>query len=150
MILSKHIGYFDPLEQFDVIQLFPSISYALTNLTLILFLNLLIFAFLIYTIIYPNQSHSTSPSVVGDLVRNVYEMLATLAESNIRLSKQVYFPILFYIFLLILISNLVGMIPFSYTVTSSFVFTFYLALALFTGINLIGIHQHAYAIFTFG
>ena len=145
---AKH--YFDPLEQFDVIQLFPSISYALTNLTLILFLNLLIFGFLIYATIYPNQSHSTSPSVVGDLVRNVYEMLATLAESNIRLSKQVYFPILFYIFLLILISNLVGMIPFSYTVTSSFVFTFYIALALFTGINLIGIYQHAYSIFAFG
>ena len=148
--LSNAKHYFDPLEQFDVIQLFPSISYALTNLTLILFLNLLIFGFLIYATIYPNQSHSTSPSVVGDLVRNIYEMLANLAESNIRLSKQVYFPILFYIFLLILISNLLGMIPFSYTVTSSFVFTFYLALALFTGINLIGIYQHAYSIFAFG
>jgi len=148
--LSNSKYYFDPLEQFDVIQLFPSISYALTNLTLILLLNLLIFGFLVYATIYPHQSHSTSPSVVGDLVRNIYEMLANLAESNIRLSKQVYFPILFYIFLLILISNLVGMIPFSYTVTSSFVFTFYIALALFTGINLIGIYQHAYSIFAFG
>jgi ATP synthase subunit 6 len=144
------ITYFDPLEQFDVIQLFPSISFALTNLTLILALNFLILGFLIYATIYPNQTHSTSPSVVGDLVRNIYEMLANLAESNIRLSKQVYFPILFYIFMLILISNLVGMIPFSYTVTSSFIFTFYLALALFTGINLIGVYQHAYSIFAFG
>src|SRR5258705_3378668 len=148
--LSNAKHYFDPLEQFDVIQLFPSISYALTNLTLILFLNLLIFGFLIYATIYPNQGHSSSRSVVGDLVRSIYEMLANLAESNIRLSKQVYFPILFYIFVLILISNLVGMIPFSYTVTSSFVFTFYIALALFTGINLIGIYQHAYSIFAFG
>ena len=144
------ITYFDPLEQFDVIQLFPSISYALTNLTLILALNFLILGFLIYATIFPNQTHSTSPSVVGDLVRNIYEMLANLADSNIRLSKQVYFPILFYIFMLILISNLVGMIPFSYTVTSSFIFTFYLALALFTGINLIGVYQHAYSIFAFG
>jgi F-type H+-transporting ATPase subunit a len=77
-------------------------------------------------------------------------MVANLAESNIRLTKQVYFPLLFYIFMLILVSNLVGMIPFSYTVTSSFIFTFYLSLALFIGINLIGIYQHAYAIFAFG
>jgi ATP synthase subunit 6 len=146
----NYIPYFDPLEQFDVIQLFPSISYALTNLTFILFFNLLLFGFLLYATIYPNQTHSTSPSVVGDLVRNVYEMLANLAESNIRLTKQVYFPILFYIFMLIIISNLVGMIPFSYTVTSSFIFTFYLALALFIGINLIGVYQHAYSIFAFG
>jgi len=144
------ITYFDPLEQFDVIQLFPSISYALTNLTLILLLNLLICGFLIYATIYPNQTHSTSPSIIADLVRNIYEMLANLAESNIRLSKQVYFPILFYLFMLILVSNLVGMIPFSYTVTSSFIFTFYLALALFIGINLIGIYQHTYSIFAFG
>src|SRR5260370_4443 len=144
------ISYFDPLEQFDVIQLLPSISYSLTNLTLILLMNLLLFGFLVYATTYPNQTHSTSPSIVGDLVRNIYEMIANLAESNIRLSKQVYFPILFYIFMLILVSNLVGMIPFSYTVTSSFVFTFYIALALFTGINLIGIYQHAYSIFAFG
>src|ERR1700737_4326427 len=104
--LTNSNHYFDPLEQFDVIQLFPSISYALTNLTLILFLKLLIFGFLIYATIYPNQSHSTSPSVVGDLVRNIYEMLANLAESNIRLSKQVYFPLLFYIFMLFLFSTL--------------------------------------------
>ncbi len=110
------ISYFDPLEQFDVIQLLPSISYSLTNLTLILLMNLLLFGFLVYATTYPNQTHSTSPSIVGDLVRNIYEMIANLAESNIRLSKQVYFPILFYIFMLILVSNLVGMIPFSYTV----------------------------------
>jgi ATP synthase subunit 6 len=150
MTFHTRIGYFDPLEQFDVIQLFPSISYALTNLTLILFLNLGIFAFLIYSTIYPNQTHSTSPSVVSDLIRGIYDMVANLAESNIRLTKQVYFPLLFYIFMLILVSNLVGMIPFSYTVTSSFIFTFYLSLALFIGINLIGIYQHAYAIFAFG
>ena len=146
----NYIPYFDPLEQFDVIQLFPSISYALTNLTVILLLNIILFGFLLYATIYPNQTHSTSPSVLADLVRNVYEMLANLAESNIRLSKQVYFPLLFYIFMLIIVSNLVGMIPFSYTVTSSFIFTFYLALALFIGINLIGVYQHAYAIFAFG
>jgi len=133
-----------------VIQLFPSIHFALTNLTFILLLNLLLFGFLIYATIYPHQSHSTASSVVGDLIRQIYEMVANLAASNIRLTNQVYFPLLFYIFMLILVSNLVGMIPFSYTVTSSFIFTFYLALALFTGINLIGIHQHAYAIFTFG
>jgi F0F1-type ATP synthase membrane subunit a len=111
----------DPLEQFDVIKLVPTISYSLTNLTFILFLNLLLVGFLIYATLYPNQSHSVAPSVLADGVRSVFDLVASLAESNIRLSKQVYFPILLYIFVLILISNLVGMIPFSYTVSSSFI-----------------------------
>jgi F-type H+-transporting ATPase subunit a len=111
----------DPLEQFDVIKLVPSISFSLTNLTFILLVNLFLAAFFIYATIYPNQSHSVAPSVLADGVRSVFDLVASLAESNIRLSKQVYFPILLYIFVLILVSNLVGMIPFSYTVTSSFI-----------------------------
>lgn len=43
-----------------------------------------------------------------------------------------------------------GLIPFSYTITSSFAFTFYLSLSLFIGINILGIYQHSYAIFAFG
>jgi len=140
----------DPLEQFDVFPLFPFVFYSPTNLTLIAFVNFLLLAFVFYATNYPNQSHTTASSVFTGLIRSIHEMLAGLAESNIRLTKQVYFPILYYVFWLILISNLVGLIPYSYTVTSSFVWTFYLSLALFIGVNLLGIYQHSYAIFAFG
>jgi F0F1-type ATP synthase membrane subunit a len=113
--------YSDPLEQFDVFQLLPSVCYSLTNLTLFAIVNMGVFSFLLYATTYKNQSHSVTSSVLSDIIRSIYEMLAGLSESNIRLNKQVYFPILFFIFMLILVSNLVGMIPYSYTVTSSFV-----------------------------
>lgn len=119
--LIMHPQIYDPLEQFDVIKLFPSVSYSLTNLTLILFLNLMLLTFFVYSTIYSNQSHTTAPSVLAEGVRTIFDLVAGLAESNIRISKQIYFPILFYIFLVILINNLIGMIPFSYTVTSSFI-----------------------------
>jgi F-type H+-transporting ATPase subunit a len=140
----------DPLEQFDVIKLLPTISYTLTNLTFILFLNLLLISSFIYATLYSNQSHSLSPSIIAYGVRTVFNLVAGLAESNIRLSKQVYFPILLYVFVLILVSNLVGMIPFSYTVTSSFIWTFFISLSLFIGLNILGVYQHRYAIFSFG
>lgn len=140
----------DPLEQFDVFMLWPSITYSLTNLTLFAILNLSVMGLILYTTTYANQSHTTAPSVISDITRSIYEMLADLSENNIRLSRQVYFPILFFVFLLILITNLVGMIPYSYTVTSSFIWTFYVSLALFIGINLLGIYQHGYAYFSFG
>jgi ATP synthase subunit 6 len=140
----------DPLEQFDVIKLLPFINFGLTNLTLILLFNLLLTGFFNYATIYTNQSHTVAPSVVAYGVRSVFDLVAELATSNIRLSKQVYFPILLYIFAVILISNVVGMIPFSYTVTSSFIWTFFVSLALFIGLNIIGVYQHAYSIFAFG
>jgi len=140
----------DPLEQFDILKLIPTITYSPTNLTVVLLLNLALIGFFIYVAIYPKQSQTVVPSVLADGVRSVFDLVAGLAESNIRISKQVYFPVLLYIFLVILVSNLVGMIPFSYTVTSSFIWTFFVSLALFTGLNILGIYQHAYAIFGFG
>ena len=75
----------DPLEQFDVIQLFPSIHYALTNLTFILFLNLLLFGFLIYATIYPQTKLIALSFRSRRLGPQIYEMVANLADSNIRL-----------------------------------------------------------------
>jgi F-type H+-transporting ATPase subunit a len=42
------------------------------------------------------------------------------------------------IFLFVFISNLVGMVPFSLTVTSYFLVSFYFALATFIALNIIG------------
>ena len=117
---NQHLIY-DPLEQFDILKLIPTITYSPTNLTVILFFNLTLIGFLIYATLYSKQSQTVVPSVFAYGVRSAFDLVAGLAESNIRISKQVYFPILFYIFLVILVSNLVGMIPFSYTVTSSFI-----------------------------
>lgn len=88
----------DPLEQFDVFPLLSFIFYSPTNLTLIAFVNFLVLVFLFYATNYTNQSHTTSSSVLTGLIRTIHDMLANLAESNIRLTKQVYFPILYYIF----------------------------------------------------
>jgi len=96
-MLTPHF-LLDPLEQFDVFPLFPFVFYSPTNLTLIAFVNFLLLAFIFYAINYPNQSHTTASSVLTGLIRSIHEMLANLAESNIRLTKQVYFPILYYVF----------------------------------------------------
>jgi F-type H+-transporting ATPase subunit a len=56
------------------------------------------------------------------------------------LSKRYqYFTTLLFLFGFILIGNLVGLIPYSFTITSSFVVTFFLALSHFIGINIIGL-----------
>lgn len=78
--------------------LLPFVFYSPTNLTLIALVNLLLMFLLLSATIYPNQSHTTASSVLSFIVRSIHEMLANLAESNIRLTKQVYFPILYYIF----------------------------------------------------
>jgi ATP synthase subunit 6 len=50
--------------------------------------------------------------------------------------------LLFSIFLFLLFSNILGLIPFAFTTTSHIVVTFGLAFMFFVGINLIGIKHH--------
>ena len=49
---------------------------------------------------------------------------------------------MFTTFLIIFTCNLLGMIPYSFTVTSHLIVTFAMALAIFIGINIIGILKH--------
>jgi ATP synthase subunit 6 len=42
----------------------------------------------------------------------------------------------------VLVSNLLGMIPYSFTVTSHLIVTFSMALAIFVGMNILGILKH--------
>jgi F-type H+-transporting ATPase subunit a len=58
---------------------------------------------------------------------------------NIIIKVQIYFPYIFSLFLLIIVGNLLGMFPYSYTLTSSIIITLYLSLSFFTGVNIIGL-----------
>jgi ATP synthase subunit 6 len=63
---------------------------------------------------------------------------------NVKKGGSVYFPFLFSIFSFIFFCNLLGMIPFSFTVTSHIVITLGLASMAFIGINIIGIKRHGF------
>jgi ATP synthase subunit 6 len=65
-------------------------------------------------------------------------------ESNILLSKYFLIQIYFIIFSFILFSNLIGLIPFSFTLTSSFILTFSIALITLIIINILAIYRHGF------
>jgi len=66
---------------------------------------------------------------------------------NIDIKKKSFIVIVFFLFTFLLVSNLVGMIPYSYTVTSSLILTFFISTSFFVGINLIGFYHNRSLIF---
>lgn len=76
--------------------------------------------------------------------RAVYQLVRSIVRENLYIQKQQYFTVLFYLFNRLLLANLIGLLPFSFTVTSSFVVTLFLALTHFLGVNLIGVTQHCW------
>lgn len=124
----------DPLEQFDVLAILPSLHF--TNLALLLGLNLVVMA------CFLGAFNAAGRTTYDFVLRNLYQLVRSMAKENIYIRTQQYFSILFYLFTTLLLANLVGLLPYSFTITSSFVVTFFIALTHFLGINLIAINRH--------
>lgn len=75
-------------------------------------------------------------------------MTSGLVRDNLGSKGEIYFPFIFTLHLFLLFCNLIGMVPYSFTVTSHIVFTFSLALLIFIGINIIGFRTHGLLFFS--
>jgi ATP synthase subunit 6 len=132
---------FNPLEQFRIMILqrifFGNLDISITNNTVILFVILISFTFLFYI----NYSINTYiPSRWQYAVENIYVFVLQLFKQQINnIVALRYFPLVLFIFSFILISNLIGLLPYGFTITGHIIFTFQIAFSLFFGITLINI-----------
>lgn len=62
---------------------------------------------------------------------------------------EVYVPLIYAIFIIVLVSNLVGLVPYSFTVTSQFVLPISLSVTILIGVTIIGFQQHGIGFFAF-
>ena len=74
----------------------------------------------------------------------VYEFVANMVKSNVGQSGMRYFPFIFCLFIFILVLNLLGMLPYSFTVTSHIIVTFALAATVFLVVTAIGFINHGF------
>ena len=82
------------------------------------------------------------PGRLQALAEMAYEFIAGMVRSAAGEHGMRFFPLVFSIFFFILICNLVGLIPYSFTVTSQIIITAALALMVFFTVVIIGIKEH--------
>jgi F-type H+-transporting ATPase subunit a len=71
-----------------------------------------------------------------------YEFIANMVRENVGEAGMKYFPWIFTIFMFILVLNLLGLLPYSFTVTSHIIVTFALAAMVWLIITAIGFMNH--------
>lgn len=141
---------FHPLDQFEIYVIFlywPNIGMPI-GLTLIT--NLTIFCMIITVVIRKGLELGTYSSIsnIYTLVfKEMYILVRNVIKNNTSLKRYQYFSTLFFLFLFILAANMIGLIPYSFTITSSFVITFFLALSHFIGINIIAVFENQWKSF---
>ena len=127
---------FSPLEQFQILPIVKIFFFLLTNSSIILLL-LTFFIFFFISIL-----NKFIPNVLQQIYEIIYNIVIELSYSNIGLKSKNFIPLIFTIFFFLLCCNLIGIVPYSFTVTSHLIITFTLALILFVGYNIIGIKKH--------
>nr|WCH58010.1 ATP synthase F0 subunit a [Hypnea cornuta] len=137
-----------PLEQFEIVALIPlnigGINFSLTNSSLFLIIVLLLIIFWTSLSFYDLNLIPNNWQLIKELL---YKVTSGIVEDNIGKKGEYYLPFIFTLHLMLLYSNLIGMVPYSFTVTSHIIFTFSLALAIFIGINIIGVQTHGFKFF---
>nr|YP_009515539.1 ATP synthase F0 subunit 6 [Kumanoa ambigua]AVK39516.1 ATP synthase F0 subunit 6 [Kumanoa ambigua] len=138
-----------PLEQFEIITVLPfnflGLNFSITNSTLFLLLSITIVIFLLSLSFY---KISLVPNFLQSVKEMVYEITSSMIQDNIGDKGEKFFPFIFTLHLLLLTCNLIGMVPYTFTVTSHIIFTFGLALSIFIGINIVGFKTHGFRFFS--
>ncbi|TAL35145.1 MAG: F0F1 ATP synthase subunit A [Alphaproteobacteria bacterium] len=88
------------------------------------------------------------PGRLQNIPEMLYEFVAGVVNDNLHEEGKKYFPFVFSLFMLVLMGNLLGLVPYSFTYTSHIIVTGALALLVFFMTTLIGIARHGLHFFS--
>jgi F-type H+-transporting ATPase subunit a len=135
-----------PLEQFHLIPLLPlrmgSFDFTLTHSTLMMYLGLGALLVLLRILLLEGGGYLV-PNRWQVFVEGCYDLCLGLVTDIIAGGKgQKYFPLVFTLFLFIMVCNVTGMVPYSFTSTSHLSVTLGLAMMVFVGYHLVCVRKH--------
>ncbi len=133
----------DPLHQFNIYTIIPidisggSVSF--TNSALFMLLSAVLAMALI---VGGMRKRSLVPNRLQSVAEVSYEFIAGMVNSNAGLEGRAFIPFVFALFLFLLLGNLIGMVPYTFTFTSHLIVTGSLALVVFVMVTLLGFIKH--------
>ena len=142
-----------PLDQFEIRDLlsldapiFGNLHISITNIGFYLTIGgLFILTMAILSTNY-NKLVSNNWSISQE---SLYATIHSIVTNQINgKSGQIYFPFIYTLFIVILMNNLIGMVPYSFASTSHFVLTFSLSFTIVLGATILGFQKHGLEFFS--
>jgi len=139
-----------PLEQFEIVSLiglrFSSFDFSFTNSSLLIVVCFFVL-FFSSQLIAANGNGYIVPNRIQNIVEGLYKFISNMVFENLGKSGQIYFPFIFTLFIFLLLCNLLGLVPYSFTVTSHFIVTFTLSFVVWVGKLFLGFQKHGIRLF---
>jgi F-type H+-transporting ATPase subunit a len=139
----------DPIHQFEIKKLFPiahigGMEIAFTNSALFMLIGLLLILLLM---LGATSSRALIPGRLQSVAEISYEFVANTLRSTAGTEGMKFFPLVFSLFMFILVLNVMGIIPYTFTVTSHIIITVALALLVFFTVIIYGFWRNGLRFF---
>jgi F-type H+-transporting ATPase subunit a len=133
----------NPIEQFAISPIVPikiaGHDFSLTNSGLLM---LIVVGVVCLLMLAGGRGGPGIPGRLQSLAELAYEFIAGMLRSAAGEAGMRFFPMVFSIFMFVLLANLIGLIPYSFTVTSHVIVTAALALLVFFTVIVVGVKEH--------
>jgi F-type H+-transporting ATPase subunit a len=134
----------DPIHQFQLHPLFRigkigPVEIVFTNSSLFMLIGVTVIALFL---LGSTARRGLVPGRLQSLAEVSYEFVADTIRSTSGPEGLVFFPLIFSLFMFILVANLMGLLPYSFTVTSHIIVTAALALLVFLTVIVVGLWKN--------
>jgi F-type H+-transporting ATPase subunit a len=137
----------DPIEQFHLNKIFTighigNQEIDFTNST-----GYMLLAVALISIMMMAAGRQLVPGRFQSVVELSYEFVANTIRTSAGSEGMKFFPLVFSLFMFIFVSNIVGIIPYTFTVSSHIIVTFALAILVFLTVILYGFYKNGLKFF---
>jgi len=136
----------NPMHQFHVYRIGPEINVtgvdlSFTNASLFMLISAILISILF---LFSTREKKLIPSKIQLISEMLYNFIAKMISDTAGKKAKPYFPFIFSLFIFILFCNMVGMLPYSFTVTSHIIVTLTFAIFIFIAVNILGFVIHGF------
>ena len=136
----------NPMHQFNVYKIGPEIKIngidlSFTNASLFMLISAISISIFL---LLGTKDKKIIPGKFQLLSEMLYNFISKMISDTAGKKAKPYFPFIFSLFIFVLFCNMVGMLPYSFTVTSHIIVTLVMALFIFISVTVIGFIKHGF------
>ena len=136
----------NPMHQFNVYKIGPEIKIngidlSFTNASLFMLISAISISIFL---LLGTKDKKIIPGKFQLLSEILYNFISKMISDTAGKKAKPYFPFIFSLFIFVLFCNMVGMLPYSFTVTSHIIVTLAFAMFIFIGVTILGFVIHGF------
>ena len=149
--LNNQLLINSPLEQFEVTSLLgfnaPILGHLNISLTNLGLYSLLVLSIIVGIHYMANNENKLVPSKWSIALESIFASINSMVRE--QLGKELYLPFIYSLFFFILIANLTGNVPYSFTITTSIMVSIGLSFTILIAVTILGLSIHKLHFFSY-